>query len=211
MKLAHQGALLIVLIVLVGCTATVWKDTGLPGPWCSPDTRAHILYRTVNSIGMSNPQGEMALAEKLGVKKSEFVLHDELDKYFSKCTFINQWPTHGTINSIPAHESPFDLCMVSINPMVIVGVKRQNPEVSSLGPMDTWGSAFIGSSYLLDEVAIRTQLPYYPSANIVWFSPDIDYDLHQVDVSSGTASFAIGKNEKIVAVVEGGHLTILRK
>ena len=204
-------ALLSLLSLLTGCSVTAWKDTGQPGPWCAPNTRGHIFYRTVNSLGMSNPQGEMALAGKSGVKKSEFSFYHELDAYFGKGTLINQWPAHGTIDSHPTHQSPFDLCMVSMNPTVIMGVERQNPEVSSLGPVPTWGCAFVGSSFLLDPIAIRTELPYHPGAKVVWFSPVIGYDLHQIDLTSGTASFTIDKNEQIAVVVDGARLTTSRK
>ena len=204
-------ALLLVLGFLAGCSATAWKDTGRPGPWCAPGVRAHIFYRTVDSFGAPNPQGRMALAGKSGAKESEFSFLHELDAYFGRCTFINQWPAHGTTDSYPTHQSPFDLCMVSMNPTVIMGIERQNPNVSSLGSADTWGPAFIGSSYLLEPIVIRTELPYHSGAKVVWFSPAVDYDLHQLDLASGTASFAIGKGEQIVVVVDGAQLTTSRK
>ena len=153
----------------------------------------------------------MALAGKWGIKRSQISFYHELDAYFGKCTFINQWPTGMSINSIPSHLSPFDLCMVSMNPTVIMGVERQNPEVSSLGPIPTWGCAFISSTYLLLPIAIRTSLPYYSGAKVVWFSPAVDHDLHQIDLSSGTASITINRHEYIVVTVDGAELTTLRK
>jgi hypothetical protein len=200
-----------VLGFLTGCSVTAWKDTGQPGPWCAQGAQAHMFYRTVDSFGAPNAQGQMALAGKSGGKNSQVSFYHELDKYFAKCTFINQWPTHGFVNSIPSHQSPFDLCMVSMNPTVIMGVERKNPEVSSLGPVSTWGCAFIGSTFLRDPIAIRTSLPYHVGAKVIWFSPALDYDLHQLDLTSGVASFPISRSEQIAVTVDGAELKTSRR
>lgn len=194
-----------------GCTQTAWKDTGQRGPWCAPDTQAHVVYRTVDSIGVPNPQGEMALVGKSGAKQREVSFWHELDGYFAKCTFINQWPIHGTVNSIPSHELPFDLCLVSINPTVVVGAERQDPKVSAFWPLDKAGCSFIGSTFLIDEIAVRPSVPFHRGAKVIWFSPAVDHDLHQLDLTSGTASFAIGNGEEIVIAVDGPQLKTARK
>ena len=203
--------LFVALSFLAGCSGSAWKDSGRPGPWYAPGMQAHVFYRTVNSFGMPNPQGEMALAGKSGVKTRDVSFWHELDEYFGKCRFIDQWPTHGTVDSIPSHELPFDLCLVSMNPTVIVGAERQNPKVSSFWPLDKSEFAFIGSTFLIDPIAVRTTIPYHSGAKVIWFSPAIGYDLHQLDLASGTASFAIGKSEQIVVVVDGAQLTTSRK
>ena len=203
--------LFVALSFLAGCSGSAWKDSGRPGPWYAPGMQAHVFYRTVNSFGMPNPQGEMAFAGKSGVMTRDVSFWHELDEYFSKCRFIDQWPTHGTVNSISSHEPPFDLCLVSMNPTVIVGAERQNPKMSSFWALDKSEFAFIGSSFLIDPIAVRTTIPYHPGAKVIWFSPAVDYDLHQLDLSSATASFAIGKNEQIVVVVDGPQLTTSRK
>ena len=204
-------ALFVLLSLLAGCSATAWKDTGQSGSWCAPGVRGYVFYRTVDSFGAPNPQGRMALVGRSGVKESEFSFHHELDDYFGRCSFIKRWPSHGTTDSYPTHQSPFDLCMVSMNPTVIMGVERQNPDVSSLGPVTSWRCAFVGSSYLLDEIAIRTELPYHPGAKMVWFSPAVDFDLHQIDLTSGAACFTIGKNEQIGVVIDGAQVMTSRK
>jgi hypothetical protein len=204
-------ALLSLLSLLIGCSATPWKETGQPGPWCAPSMQAHVFYRTVDSFGAPNPQGRMALAGKSGVMTSEFSFHHQLDAYFGMCRFIDQWPTHGTVDSIPSHELPFDLCLVSMNPTVIVGAERQNPKVSSFWPLDKSEFTSIGSTFLIDPIAVRPTIPFHPGAKVIWFSPAVDNDLHQLDLTSGTASFAIGKNEQIVVVVVGSQLTTSRK
>jgi hypothetical protein len=152
-------ALVIVLSILVGCSATAWKDVGKPGPWCAPDTRARVFYRTVNSFGMPNAQDEMALVGKSGEKRISVSFWRELDEYLSKCSFINKWPSFGTVNSIPSHHTPFDLCLVSMNPTVIVGVEKQDPKVSAFWPLSTSGYAFIGSTHLMDPIAVGTTIP----------------------------------------------------
>ena len=202
---------LIILSLFVGCSTTAWKEAGQPGPWCAPDTMGHVLYRTVNFIGMPNPQGEMALVGKSGAKQSSISFWHELDEYFSKCSFIDQWPTHGTVGSIPSHRTPFDMCLVSMNPTVIVGVERQNPKVSAFWPLATSEYAFIGSTYLVDAIAVGTTLPYHPGAKVIWFSPAIDNNLHEIDVVSGTASLTIGKGGRISVAVDGAKLTTLRR
>ena len=204
-------ALFVALSFLTGCSATAWKDTGQPGPWYAPNKQAHVSYRTVNSFGMPNPQGEMALVGKSGVKQRDVSFWHELDSYFAKCTFINQWPTHGSTDSIPTHELPFDLCLVSINPTVIVGAERQDPKVSSFWPLEKSPYSFIGSTFLVDEIAVRTTVPYHPGAKVFWFSPAVDYDLHQIDLTSGAASFTIGRGGQIAVVVDGAQLTTTRK
>jgi len=197
--------------LLVGCGITAWKDKGQLGSWCASDTQARVYYRTVNSIGMSNPQDEIALAGKSGAKHSTFSFHADLDNYFGRCTFISQWPKHGTTDTFSTYEPPFDFYLVSINPIVVVGVERQNPQMSALGRMDTWDCESIWSSYLLNPIAIRTKAPYYRSANVVWFSPAVDGDLHHLDMTSSAASFKITKDDQITVVVDGAQLTTSRK
>ena len=195
--------LLSLLSLLTSCSVTAWKDSSKAGPWCAPGRQAHVFYRSVNSFGAPKPQDEMALEGKSGVKTRDVSFWHELDRYFGKCRFIDQWPTHGTVNSIPSHQIPFDLCLVSMNPTVIVGAERQDPKVSSFWPLDKSKFAFIGSTFLIDPIAVRTTIPWYQGAKVIWFSPAVDYDLHQLDLTSGTASFAIGKSEQIGVVVDG--------
>ena len=202
---------LIVLVFLTGCSVSAWKNTGQSGPWCAPRAQAHVFYRTINSFGMPNPQGEMAFVGKSGFKQNSIEFWHELDKYFGKCTFLNQWPAHGTTDSIPTREIPFDLYLVSMNPTVIVGVERQNPELSALGSVDKWGCPIIGSTYLINYIAVRTNLPYRSGAKIIWFSPAIDLELHQLDLTLGSTSITIDKNEHITVASDGTQLTTLRK
>jgi hypothetical protein len=204
-------ALFVLLSLLTGCSATAWKETGQAGPWCAPGEQAHVFYRTVDSFGAPNPLGQMALAGRSGVKTSEFAFYHELDTYFGRCTFINQWSTHGTVDSIPSHEVPFDMCLVSIDPTVIVGAQRQDPKVSSFWPMNKSPYPFIGSSFLVDEIAVRTTVPYHSGAKVFWFSPAVGYDLHQIDLTSGAASFTINKHDQIAVIVDGAQLTTSRK
>lgn len=202
---------LIALVFLVGCSSTPWKDTGSPGPWCAPDTRAHVFHRTVDAIGWSAPHGEMAFAGKSGFKKNGESLREDLDKYFCKCTFINEWPIVGESDSFQCHKSPFDLCLVSINPIVVVGVEKQDPNASALSPLIRSGCATVMPESLVGEIPISISIPYYPNAKIVWFSPAVDRELHSLDVASGTNSFKIRRNEQMIVTVEGGQLTTSRK
>ncbi len=205
-------ASLIFLGLLVGCSSTAWKDTGEEGPWCAPNTRARVFYRTVDFLGAPNPQEEVAYACKSGGKKVNVSSWRELDSYFGKCTFIKQWPeSNGTVNGVRQHLSPFDLCLVAMNPTVIVGAARQDTRVSSLDSPATKKYVFIGSTFLDGFIEVRTILPYHPGAKVVWFSPAVDYDLHQIDLGAGTASFTISKNEQITVTVEGAQLSTLRK
>ena len=153
----------------------------------------------------------MALAAESGAKQTAFSFSHELDLYFGKCVFIKRWPAAGTTGSYPTYEPPFDLCMVSMNPTVVIGVERQNPKISSFGPVDTWGLASVGSSYLVDPIAIRTNLPYHSGAKVIWFSPAIDNDLHEINLAYGTASFAIGDGEQISVFVGGAQLMTSRR
>ena len=203
--------LFVALSFLTGCSVSDWKDSGRQGPWYAPGMQAHVFYRTVDSMAMPNPQGEMALAGQSGVKTKGVSFLHELDEYFGKCKFIDQWPTHGTVNSIPQHEVPFDLCLISMNPTVIVGAERQNPKASSFWPLNKSGFAFINSTFLIDPIAVRTTIPYHLGAKVIWFSPVVDHNLHQLDLTSGTASLAIGKNELVVVEVDGTQLVTSRK
>jgi len=166
----------------------------------------------VDFLGAPNPQGEVAYASKTGGKKVELSFWQELDKYFGRCTFINQWPeSNGAVDGVRQHLSPFDLCLVSMNPTVIVGVERQDPKASSLDSPATKKYVFLGSTFLVDFIEARTTLPYHPGAKVVWFSPDVDYDLHQFDLGAGTASFTIRKKEQITVTVDGSQLATSRK
>lgn len=140
-----------------------------------------------------------------------------MDKYFSTCTFIKQWTeSNGTTSDlkygpVKQHISPFDLCLVSMNPTVIVGVEKKDPKASSLNSPYTKKYLFIGTTFLDDPIEVRTILPYHPSAEVVWFAPDFGDKLHQIDLGTGTASFAINKKEQITVTVEGSELKTIRK
>lgn len=196
---------------LCGCSVSSWKDIGRPGPWCAPNTQAHVLTRISNSLGAPTPQSKMAFSAQSGAKQTEFSLLHELDNYFSKTKFIEQWPTHGTVNSIPSHETPFDLCLISINPTVIVGVQRKDPKISSFWPLDKSPYVFVASTYLVDPIAVRTTVPYYAGATVFWFSPAVDYNLHQIDLGSGAATFAIGNKQTISLNIDGTDLKTSRQ
>jgi hypothetical protein len=202
---------LTILVLLSGCGTTSWKDTGEKGPWCASETRARVFYRTVDYFMAPNPQGEVAYEDKSGTKRNSVAFWQELDKYFSRCTFINQWSEHGTVDSVGNHNSPFDLYLVSMNPTVVVGVEKKDHNVSSMDSPYIKKYVFVGSTYLLDPVEVITTLPYHSGAKVVWFSPAVDYDLHQIDLGTGAASFLIDKKEQINVVLDEAQLTTLRK
>ncbi len=176
---------LLILLALSGCGTTSWKDTGEEGPWCAVGERARTFSRTVDRFMAPNPQEEVAYESKSGVRRNRLEIYHELDEYCSKCTFINQWPKHGSVGSVANHESPFDLYLVSMNPTVVVGVENKARKATD-SPYIKGG--IVGSQYLLAPIAVRTTLLYPPDAKVVWFSPAVDHDLHQIDLTTGTAS-----------------------
>jgi hypothetical protein len=203
--------LLIIFGFFLGCSSTPWKDVGEQGPWCAPSTRARVFCRTVNQFMASNEQGQAAYASSSGIKRSSVSFGQELDSFFVKSTFIDQWPdSNFFVNSIRQHLSPYDLCLVSMSPTVIVGVEKDRKE-SSLNSTYAKKHHFIGSTFLVDSIEVRTTLPYHFGARVVWFSPASGYDLHQLDLETGTASFAISEKEQIKVTVEGTELMTLRK
>jgi hypothetical protein len=195
--------------LLAGCSGG-WRDTGEHGPWCAPNKRARVFYRTVASVA-GPQQGEVSYENNSGVKKSKLSFGHELDEYFGQCAFINQWPQHGTVNSVSQHEPPFDLCLVAMDPTVIVGVERRNPKVSALDSPAKKAYVFVGSTHLLGFVEARTTLPYYKGAEVVWFSPEEDHELHRLDLGAGTASFTVGKVARITVAIEGPLLATSRE
>jgi hypothetical protein len=203
------GLLLSVLGLVVGCSPS-WKDTGQQGPWCAPNAQARVFCSELVSVA-GPQQDQRAYESKSGVKHSEVSFLHELDEYFSKCTFISQWPARGTINSVRQHKSPFDLCFVSMEPTVIVGVERQDPKVSALDSPARKKCLFLSSTHLTDFIQVRTTLPYHVGAGVVWFSPAEDHDLHRIDLGTGTATFTIGEVGQITVAVEGGLLITSRK
>ena len=202
-------ALLPVLGLFVGCSSG-WKDTGAQGPWCAPATRSKVFSRSWATF--NGPRdGEVGYSNASGVKKSGISLSRELDDYFSRCSFINQWPAGGTVGLVRQHDSPFDLCLVSIDPTVIVGVERQDLKVRSFHSPARKGHVFTSSAHLLGFIEVRTTLPYHSGARVIWFSPGVDYDLHQLDPGAGTGTFAVGEQAQFSIVVDGEQLTTLRK
>jgi len=211
-------ALFTVLALLAGCSATPWKDTGKPGPWCAPNKQSRIYHGTVDYFWALTPEGQGAFDGKWGFKKNYDSIRRELDSYFWDCPFIEQWPVHGSVSagylvSIAQHVSPFDLCLVSINPTVIIGSERPNPKRSSFWPVNRsqYHSCYVSSTFICDEIAVGTNVPYHPGAKVFWFSPAVDHDLHEIDLSSGSASFPISKRQQIAVVVEGLELKTSRK
>lgn len=187
---------------LIGCGTTAWEDTGEVGPWCATGRQARVLSRTVNPIGAPNPQTQLAFEDGLGRKQEEGSLWRKLDEYFSQCTFIQEWPTRGTINSVAQHEAPFDFYMISINPIVIMGVDRQ--PLQSVPPKLSRRKCevFVGSKHLVGFIAVRTKIPYRPGLHVVWFSPDADHELHELDLKDGIAGFTVGEKVRVTVTVE---------
>jgi hypothetical protein len=159
-------------------------------------------------------EGQGAFDGKWGGKKNYDSIRRELDSYFWHCPFIEQWPVHGSVSggylvSIAQHVPPFDLCLVSINPTVIIGSERKDSKVRALWPEGR--APYIGSSFIFGAIAVHTNVPYHPGAKVFWFSPAVDHDLHEFDLSSGSASFPISKRQQIAVVVEGLELKTSRK
>ena len=212
-------ALLAVLGLFSGCASyTVWTSTAAAVPWCGPDRRAHVYYRywtqTEDNLFQREPERyqQVGYSGKSGVKKSAASFRKELDEYFRNCTFIKQWPQD--INAGPPWPrfSPFQLYFVSMDPTVVVGVEKPDPKMFQvvLPPMQekVYG---IDSTYLVDFIEARTTLPYHSGAKIVWFSPAVDHDLHQIDFTSRVASFTVGENEQIIVTADGAELRTSRK
>ena len=153
---------------------------------------------------------EVAYESSSGAKQSEGSFWRELDDYFSQCAFIENWPRRGSVNGVPQHESPFDLCLVSMEPTVIVGIDRQGSKVTARHP-GLPGFRFVGAKHLLGFIEVRTTLPYHDHANVVWFSPAVDHELHRLDLGGGKASFAVGKSTQLTVAVEGSGLVTSRE
>jgi hypothetical protein len=172
----------------------------------------------VDFIGLPSPQVEAAFVGRWGGKKNYLSVWRELDRYFWSCPFIRQWPTRGLIGTtdgytIAQHDLSFDLCLVSINPTVVIGSEREDPKVSSFWPLTrtSYSYSFVRSTFLFEPIAVLTTVPYHQGAKVFWFSPAVDYDLHQIDLTSGAASFKIGKREQIAVIVDGVELKTSRK
>jgi hypothetical protein len=214
---------LLVLLALSGC-GTSWENTGGQGPWCAAGRRARVFSKTFSSFNGPR-QTIWAYESKSGFKHDSGEFARELNEYFSKCTFINQWHKRGTIGSTngtstPNYESPFDLYLVSMNPTVVVGVDKRariaavDKKARSDNPTDSLSTpkvGFVWSTYVCGPIDVATVLQYHPGAKVVWLSPAVDNDLHQVDVTSGTASFPIGNNEQITLSVDDTKLVTARK
>jgi hypothetical protein len=153
----------------------------------------------------------VAYANASGSKKSQRSFSQELNDYFRRAKFIKEWPEGGTVGTVRQHFSPLDLCLVSMDPTAIIGVQRKDPNVSSLHSPATKKYVFIGSPYLDHFIEVRTTLPYHSGARVVWFSPAVDDDLHDLDLRGGEGSFAIGKQARISVAVDGEQLTTSRK
>jgi hypothetical protein len=203
------GVVLVAGLVFVACCNPPWKDSDLQGPWCAPNTRARIYYR--NLPGFEKPLTEVAYADKSGRKIDLHSFRHELDEYFEKCAFIRQWPKAGTVNGVTQHQPPFDLWLVSMDPTVIVGVEKPDPKKSTLGPTDPVAYRRVSSIALLSHIIAWTTLPYHRGAEVVWFSPSKDYDLHPIDLKSESARFAIRETEWITVTVVKSELVTRRE
>jgi hypothetical protein len=201
--------LLLVLGLVAGCSSA-WKDTGVQGPWCAPDSRGRVFYRSWPTVNGPR-QGEVAYADASGSKKSQRSFSQELNDYFRRAKFIKEWREGGTVGSVRQHFSPFDLCLVSMDPTVIIGVQRKDPNVSSLDSPATKKYVFVRSPYLDHFIEVRTTLPYHSGAKVVWFSPAVDDDLHDLDLKEGKGSFTIDQQTQISVAADGAQLTTSRK
>jgi hypothetical protein len=69
-------------------------------------------------------------------------------------------------------------------------------------------NASVGSAFLVDSIKVQTTLPYHSGAEVVWFSPAVDFNLHQILVRNGIAT--LGTKDQIIVKLDGEQLITSR-
>jgi hypothetical protein len=188
-------------------------DCSQQGPWCAPNVRARILHREFPSIA-GPERSEVAYRTSEGVMVSESSVVRELNDFFSQCAFLKQWTENGTVESKAGsktqHVQPFDLYLVSIEPIVVLGIERQNPKASGLDRPDLVPYVWLFSPYLASPIEVKTSLAYHKGAKIVWFAPNVDHELHRVDLQNGAASFTVSGKTHFKLAPQGARLAATR-
>ena len=176
------------------------------GPECAPNVRARVVYRPTSHFDKT------AFQDEAGFKTDVVSVWHDLDNYFDECPFISEWPARGTVNTTTQRESPYDLYLVSIKPIVILGIEKGDPNGNRLDRFSGEPPQAVGSKHLFGFVPALTTLPYRAGARVVWLSPAVDHAMHPLDPTSGTALITIGKQARItVEAVGDAELVTSRK
>lgn len=199
--------LLSLLFYLHSCLR--WRPIGQLGPWMGPGRRGFEVERSLFTVDL--PRYENGYAGKWGiwgrVVGGDSVMR-KLDRYFHNCKFIKQWPEDGIYASTQSYDSPYRLYLVSLHPMIIVGVKRTKPSAP-------WRDDIIRNCvvayHIGGPIRVRTTFPYRLGSSVVWFSPRSDYILHRLSLKTGAAYFPIAGGGRITITVRQKQLVTERK
>jgi len=160
---------------------------------------------------MGVPTGQVAFTDRSGHKKNTAAFQDELNTYFVDCKFTKGWPEFGVAGNYRPLIAPFRFHFVSMDPVVIVGVAKEDPTDTNPDYLYTGQHTFIGTNYINDAFQAGTTFPYRPGAKVVWFSPAVDHDLHDIDLASRTARIALAGSEFLTISVDGSQLVTSRQ
>ena len=136
-----------------GCVSnTSWKQSDQQGPWCAPGRRA-VLYTRMHDAYML-PGAQVQEAWSTGTSRKRFTsfVEEELNRWFGPSPLVASWPaTGGHIGEITQRKAPFDLYLVAIDPIVLVGVP-------GTGRPPAGERTAVFSPYLHDLIPVATEL-----------------------------------------------------
>ena len=144
---------------------------------------------------MSGPHTQIAFSTGGIWKTRRHKLSGQLDEYFSNSKIVKSWPRSGHhVGNTALVRSPYDLYLVSINPMVIIGVKGDDLPV-----VKSWANTTIGARPLLHGVDVATDLPLHSVSEII-----------VLPIEDTAASFVCTPNQlpKRVTLGQNDHLLI---
>jgi len=192
-------AVLFLSVMLTGCSTTSrWSETRTPRPWCAPGQRAVIYDRTYDAYMMSGPHTQIAFSTGGIWKTRRHKLSSQLDRYFSSSPIVDAWPRSGDhVGQRALVRSPYDLYLVSIDPIVIIGVKGDDLPVV---PYSAHTS--ISARPLLGRVDVGTDLPLHSVSEII-----------VLPIEGNVASFVCTPDQlpKRVTLGQNDHLLMIKQ
>ncbi len=221
---------LLTAICLTGCMSGrltgPWVTSDTPGPWCAANKRATVQSRRYKPgwLEVANPSRTYL---RYGWRRRIWVvdLQREFSRdYFTRTDFWQAWPAGRVTYSIPdpnqpsgrrdipGRDSPFRFYLVSIFPIVLIGVPDSGDLFSEpeKGYLDPLALNFYGLRFS-ERVWIRTQFPTSHDAQLVYFAPKLSMELETLDLVSGSDAIDLEDGSQLVVSREDTTVVIVRK
>jgi hypothetical protein len=198
--------MIVALLVLVcGCVSnTPWEPTSISGPWCAPEERSVVYTRTHDAYMLPGAQQQTAFSTRSSRNIGRSSIGEQIDELLAPSEILASWPGSGShYGNIEQRKPPFDLYLVAIDPIVLIGVSGTTRPVFN-------GQA-VFSACLRDVVRVSTELPLPTGDSIMFFRSDQNrLKATSLQITTVPLSVSLDRNDYIRLTRSGDRLLIAR-